>query len=156
MKSLNYDARFVGLAEQINTSMPNYVVKKIGMALNSVKKAINGSTVVILGVAYKPNINDVRESPALAIISQLQRLGANVTYNDNYIPTIALSKNQSLHRFRYLIFLYLRLIAWLWSPTIVIATSPTWSPHPHCLWIPEMPPRALATPPLLNFNPREF
>ena len=51
---------------------------------------------VILGVAYKPNINDVRESPALAIISQLQRLGANVTYNDNYIPTIALSKNQSL------------------------------------------------------------
>ena len=96
MKSLNYDARFIGLAEQINTSMPAYVVKKIGMALNAVKKAINGSTVVVLGVAYKPNINDVRESPALAIISQLQRLGANVTYNDNYIPTIALSKDQSL------------------------------------------------------------
>ena len=96
MKSLNYDARFVGLAEQINTSMPNYVVKKIGIALNTVKKAINGSTVVVLGVAYKPNINDVRESPALAIISQLQRLGANVTYNDDYIPTISLSKDQSL------------------------------------------------------------
>ena len=92
---MNYDARFV-VEEQINTSMPNYVVKKIGIALNTVKKAINGSTVVVLGVAYKPNINDVRESPALAIISQLQRLGANVTYNDDYIPTISLSKDQSL------------------------------------------------------------
>ena len=61
MKSLNYDARFIALAEQINTSMPNYVVKKVGVALNSIKKAINGSKILILGVAYKPNINDVRE-----------------------------------------------------------------------------------------------
>ena len=127
MKPLNYDARFVGLAEQINTSMPNYVVKKIGMALNSVKKAINGSTVVILGVAYKPNINDVRESPVLAIISQLQRLGANVTYNDNYIPTIALSKNQSLASIPLpdISLSTADCVVMVTSPTIVITTIPT-------------------------------
>jgi len=90
MKSLNYDARFIGLAEQINTSMPNYVVKKIGMALNSQKKAINGSKILILGVAYKPNINDIRESPALDIIKALQKLGADIQYNDNYIPSIVI------------------------------------------------------------------
>ena len=93
MKSLNYDARFVGLAEQINTSMPNYVLKKIGVALNSVKKALNGSNVLILGVAYKPNINDVRESPALDVIKQLLKFGANVTYNDDFIPTVSIDKS---------------------------------------------------------------
>lgn len=93
MKSLNYDARFVGLAEQINTSMPGYVLKKIGIALNSVKKALNGSNVLILGVAYKPNINDVRESPALDVIKQLLKFGANVTYNDNFIPTVSIDKS---------------------------------------------------------------
>ena len=92
MKSLNYDARFVGLAEQINTSMPNYVLKKIGVALNSVKKALNGSNVLILGVAYKPDINDVRESPALDVIKQLLKFGANVTYNDDFIPTVSIDK----------------------------------------------------------------
>ena len=93
MKSLNYDARFVGLAEQINTSMPNYVLKKIGVALNSVKKALNGSNVLILGVAYKPNINDVRESPALDVIKQLLKFGANVTYNDDFIPMVSIDKS---------------------------------------------------------------
>lgn len=92
MKSLNYDARFVGLAEQINTSMPSYVVKKVGVALNSSKKAINGSKILILGVAYKPNINDVRESPALDVIKQLHRFGADIVYNDDFIPTISISK----------------------------------------------------------------
>ncbi len=96
MKSLNYDARFVALAEQINTSMPNYVVKKVGLALNSQKKAINGSNVLILGVAYKPNINDVRESPALDVIKNLTRFGANITYNDNFIPKIAITSDLSL------------------------------------------------------------
>ena len=93
MKSLNYDARFVGLAEQINTSMPSYVVKKVGVALNSSKKAINGSKILILGVAYKPNINDVRESPALDVIKQLHRFGADIVYNDDFIPTISISKD---------------------------------------------------------------
>ena len=89
MKSLNYDARFTGLAEQINTSMPNFVVKKIGVALNSIKKAINGSKILILGVAYKPNINDIRESPALDVIKQLNKFGAKITYNDEFMPTIS-------------------------------------------------------------------
>ena len=97
MKSLNYDARFIALAEQINTSMPNYVVKKIGIALNSIKKAINGANILVLGVAYKPNINDVRESPALDIIKQLTKFGANLTYNDDFIPTVSVSKEISMH-----------------------------------------------------------
>jgi UDP-N-acetyl-D-glucosamine dehydrogenase len=97
MKSLNYDARFIGLAEQINTSMPNYVVKKIGIALNSVKKAMNGSNVLILGVAYKPNINDVRESPALDIIKQLIKFGANISYNDDFIPSVTVTKETTMN-----------------------------------------------------------
>ena len=96
MKSLNYDARFVGLAEQINTSMPSYVIKKIGIALNSVKKSINGSSILILGVAYKPDINDVRESPAIDIIKQLDNFGAVITYNDDFIPSVSVSKDISL------------------------------------------------------------
>ncbi|MGC6367739.1 MAG: nucleotide sugar dehydrogenase [Candidatus Marinamargulisbacteria bacterium] len=95
MKSLNYDARFVGLAEQINTSMPSYVVKKVTAALNSIKKSINGSKILVLGVAYKPNINDVRESPALDVIKQLHRFGADIVYNDDFIPTISISKDTS-------------------------------------------------------------
>lgn len=88
MKSYNYSARFIGLAEQINTSMPTYVIQKIGHALNSTKKAINGASILILGVAYKPNINDARESPAIDIMHELLTLGATVHYNDAFIPTI--------------------------------------------------------------------
>lgn len=96
MKSFNYDARFIGLAEQINTSMPSHVVKTVGIALNNQKKAINGARILILGVAYKANINDVRESPALDIIKQLSTLGAAITYNDDFIPNIQLSKTDSM------------------------------------------------------------
>ena len=97
MKSLNYDARFIALAEQVNTSMPNYVVKKVGVALNSHKKSINGSNILILGVAYKPNINDVRESPAFDIIKSLHRFGGNIHYNDNFIPSISVDASFSLN-----------------------------------------------------------
>ena len=93
MKSLNYDARFVALAEQINTSMPSYVIKKIGIALNSAKKSINGSSILILGIAYKPDINDVRESPAIDIIKQLDAFGADIIYNDDFIPNVSISKD---------------------------------------------------------------
>ena len=93
MKSLNYDARFVALAEQINTSMPSYVIKKIGIALNSAKKSINGSSILILGIAYKPDINDVRESPAIDIIKQLDSFGADIIYNDDFIPNVSISKD---------------------------------------------------------------
>ena len=88
MKTLNYTARFIELASEINTSMPRYVVTRIQDALNRYKKPLNGSKVLILGVAYKPNINDMRESPALDIIHLLREKGAIVSYHDPYVPEI--------------------------------------------------------------------
>jgi UDP-N-acetyl-D-glucosamine dehydrogenase len=84
LKTLNYNARFIELAGEINSHMPEYVVTKIADALNAERKAINGSAILILGVAYKPNIGDARESPALDIIHLLQARGAAVSYNDPY------------------------------------------------------------------------
>lgn len=102
MKTLNYTARFIELASEINTSMPRYVVSRIRDALNRYKKPLNGSKVLILGVAYKPNINDMRESPALDIIHLLQEKGAIVTYHDPYVPeidheNIHMSSEKDLH-----------------------------------------------------------
>jgi UDP-N-acetyl-D-glucosamine dehydrogenase len=82
LKTPNYNARFIELAGEINSHMPEYVVGKIADALNGERKAINGSAILILGAAYKPNIGDVRESPALDIIHLLQARGAEVSYND--------------------------------------------------------------------------
>ncbi|MCB2214302.1 nucleotide sugar dehydrogenase [bacterium] len=86
LKSLNYNARFIELASEINTNMPRYAVGKVQDALNLVKKPVNGSRVLILGVAYKPDIDDLRESPALDVIHLLQEKGADVVYHDPYIP----------------------------------------------------------------------
>ncbi len=86
LKSLNYNARFIELASEINTNMPRYTLTKISDALNRHKKALNGSRVLILGIAYKPNIDDLRESPALDVIHLLQEKGADVVYHDPYIP----------------------------------------------------------------------
>ena len=88
LRSLNYNARFIELASEINTSMPRYTLGKIQDALNVQKKAVNGSQVLILGVAYKPDIDDLRESPALDVIHLLQEKGANVVYHDPFIPRI--------------------------------------------------------------------
>ncbi len=88
MKTLNYTARFIELASEINTGMPRYVVNRIQDALNRYKKPLNGSKVLVLGVAYKPNINDMRESPALDIIHLLREKGAAVTYYDPYVPEL--------------------------------------------------------------------
>lgn len=86
MKAFNYNARFIELASEINTNMPRFAVNKIQDALNTVGKAVKGSTVLILGVAYKPDIDDLRESPALDVIHLLQQKGAMVQYHDPYIP----------------------------------------------------------------------
>ncbi len=86
LKSLNYNARFIELASEINTNMPRYTVGKIQDALNEHAKPLNGSRVLILGVAYKPDIDDLRESPALDVIHLLQAKGADVVYHDPYIP----------------------------------------------------------------------
>ena len=88
MKSFHYNARFIELASEINTNMPRYVVSRIMEALNDRGKALNGSKILVLGVAYKPDIDDVRESPALDVIGLLRRKGAQVEYHDPYIPHI--------------------------------------------------------------------
>jgi UDP-N-acetyl-D-glucosamine dehydrogenase len=88
MKSFNYNARFIELASEINTNMPRYVVSRVMEALNDRGKALKGSRVLVLGAAYKPDIDDVRESPALDVIGLLQKKGALVEYHDPYIPHI--------------------------------------------------------------------
>src|SRR5512147_263154 len=88
MKSFHYNARFIELASEINTNMPRYVVSRVMEALNERSKALKGSKVLVLGVAYKPDIDDIRESPALDVIGLLQKKGALVKYHDPYIPHI--------------------------------------------------------------------
>jgi UDP-N-acetyl-D-glucosamine dehydrogenase len=88
MKSFNYNARFIELASEINTNMPRYVVSRVMEALNDRSKTLKGAKVLVLGAAYKPDVDDVRESPALDVIGLLQKKGALVKYHDPYIPHI--------------------------------------------------------------------
>ncbi|MCC7188753.1 MAG: nucleotide sugar dehydrogenase [Anaerolineales bacterium] len=88
MKSFNYNARFIELASEINTNMPRYVVERVMDTLNDRGKALKGSKILILGAAYKPDVDDVRESPALDVIGLLQQKGADVSYHDPYISHI--------------------------------------------------------------------
>lgn len=83
-----FDSQFISLAEQVNSGMPNYVMKLISAALNDQKKAVNGSQVLILGVAYKKDIDDMRESPALSIIDLLRAKGADVRYHDPFVEEV--------------------------------------------------------------------
>jgi UDP-N-acetyl-D-glucosamine dehydrogenase len=87
-KQAGIEARFIELAGYINGQMPHFVVDKIQNALNEHMKPLKGSRVHVLGVAYKRDIDDVRESPALDIIHLLGRRGANVTYSDPFIPRL--------------------------------------------------------------------
>jgi UDP-N-acetyl-D-glucosamine dehydrogenase len=80
--------RFIELAGEINASMPSYVLKKIVMGLNGAKKSLNGARVLVLGAAYKENVDDMRESPSLALMDKLQRHGAIVEYSDPHVPVI--------------------------------------------------------------------
>ncbi len=88
LKTLNYTARFVELASEVNTSMPDYVVQLVTDALNQGKKAVNGSRVLVIGVAYKANVSDVRESPALDVIELIRDRGAEILYHDPYVHSI--------------------------------------------------------------------
>ncbi len=83
-----FDSQFISLAEQVNSGMPAYVVKLVSTALNDAKKAVNGSKVLILGVAYKKDIDDMRESPALSIIDLLRAQGADLYYHDPFVPEV--------------------------------------------------------------------
>src|SRR5687767_12510677 len=83
-----FDSQFISLAEQINSGMPAYVVKLVSTALNNEKKAVNGSKILVLGVAYKKDIDDMRESPALSIIDLLRARGADISYHDPFVAEI--------------------------------------------------------------------
>jgi UDP-N-acetyl-D-glucosamine dehydrogenase len=87
-KQTGFDPRFIELAGHINAGMPHYVVDKVGEALNTRRKPINGSSVLILGVAYKRDIDDMRESPALDVMGLLLARGAKVSYADPYVPVV--------------------------------------------------------------------
>jgi UDP-N-acetyl-D-glucosamine dehydrogenase len=88
LKSLNYYSRFIELAGDINSRMPEYVLERIGRVLNDNQKSIRGAKIVVLGVAYKKDISDLRESPAIDCIRLLQEQGAKVTYNDPFVPLL--------------------------------------------------------------------
>jgi len=88
MKEFNYNARFIELASEINTNMPRYVVTRVLDAMNERGKVLKGSKVLVLGAAYKPDIDDVRESPALDVIALLKKKGADVSYHDPHVMQI--------------------------------------------------------------------
>ena len=88
MRALNYRTRFIEVASEINAQMPEFWVQKVASALNEQGKAVRGSTVLVMGVAYKRDIDDLRESPALDVIRLLDRMGAKVLYHDPFVKTI--------------------------------------------------------------------
>jgi UDP-N-acetyl-D-glucosamine dehydrogenase len=90
LKTLNYRARFIELAGEINSAMPEHVCELVADALNDREKSVKGSRVLVLGVTYKRDVDDVRESPALDILKILERKGARVGYNDPYVPELQL------------------------------------------------------------------
>jgi len=93
LKTLHYNARFIELAGEINSSMPEVVLEIVSGALNDVERAVKGSKILVLGVAYKRDIDDVRESPALDVISLLRSRGSEVSYHDPYIPSIRMGED---------------------------------------------------------------
>jgi len=95
-KEWDFRTRFIELAGEINTNMPYHVLESVGKALNQQKKSVNGSKVLVLGVAYKKDIDDLRESPALTIIELLQKDGAQVSYNDPYFPEVGRGRKYDL------------------------------------------------------------
>jgi UDP-N-acetyl-D-glucosamine dehydrogenase len=92
LKTVDYTARFIEIASEINTSMPRYWTQKVQDALNDAGKAVRGSRILVLGVAYKKDVTDVRESPALDIIHLLQAKGAEVRYHDPYVPEVQIDE----------------------------------------------------------------
>ena len=95
-KEFDFRTRFIELAGEINTNMPYHVLASIGGALNRQKKSVNGARVLVLGVAYKKDIDDLRESPALTLIELLQQEGAHVSYHDPYFPFIGKGRKYDL------------------------------------------------------------
>jgi len=93
LRTLHYNARFIELAGEINSSMPEVVIERVASALNDAERSVKGAKVLILGIAYKRDIDDVRESPALDVIQLLRGRGADVSYHDPGIPQIRLGED---------------------------------------------------------------
>lgn len=85
-REVGLPTRFIELAGEVNHAMPGYVIEQTTLALNSEKKSVNGSRILVLGLAYKPDVDDIRESPSFELIEMLQDLGADVDYNDPHVP----------------------------------------------------------------------
>lgn len=84
--------KFIELAGEVNTAMPHYVLEQVAAALNSQRKSINGSKILVLGLAYKPNVDDERESPSYELMNLLRQRGATVAYHDPYVPVIKMTR----------------------------------------------------------------
>jgi len=91
LKTLNYRARFIELAGEINSSMPDHVCNRVASTLNDARKSVKGSRVLVLGVAYKRDVADTRESPAIDVLKILEQQGAEVAYNDPFVRTLELN-----------------------------------------------------------------
>jgi UDP-N-acetyl-D-glucosamine dehydrogenase len=96
-KQFDFRTRFIELAGEVNTGMPYYVIEKTALALNDHKKCLNGSKVLVLGLAYKKDIDDLRESPSLTVIELLRKGGAEVSYNDPFFPTVGHGRHYDLN-----------------------------------------------------------
>jgi len=94
LKTLKYRARFIELADDINTAMPEYIVQRIAAALNDRSKSIKNSRILVLGVAYKADIDDYRESPSLDIIDLLSERGAQVEYHDPHVARVQTARRE--------------------------------------------------------------
>jgi UDP-N-acetyl-D-glucosamine dehydrogenase len=95
-REYGHNTKFIELAGEINTAMPTWVVQKVVEALNQQKKAVNGSRILAIGLAYKANVDDMRESPTFVIMDQLQERGANVDYYDPYIPIVTPTREHAM------------------------------------------------------------
>jgi len=89
------NTRFIELAGEVNTSMPKYVVDQVILALNSIRKSLNGSRILLMGLAYKPDVDDMRESPTYVIMHLLEEMGAEVEYYDPHIPAIPVTREHA-------------------------------------------------------------
>jgi UDP-N-acetyl-D-glucosamine dehydrogenase len=96
-KQFDFRTRFIELAGEVNIQMPYYVIEKTAQALNGHRKCLNGSKILVLGLAYKRDIDDLRESPSLTVIELLRQAGAEVSYNDPYFPTVGRGRHYDLN-----------------------------------------------------------
>jgi len=96
-KQFDFRTRFIELAGEVNTGMPYYVIEKTALALNGHKKCLNGSRILVLGLAYKRDVDDLRESPSLTVIELLRKAGVEVSYNDPFFPTVGRGRHYDLN-----------------------------------------------------------